>query len=203
MKITFLAICLAFSLNTKSQSFELEQLSLDLQKLSGLKDILSQLYKGYEILNEGYQAIKDISEGNFNLHKAFLDGLLAVSPAVKNYQRVAGIITNETNLISEWKGSFSRFKQDKHFTPDELTYIGKVYAKLIDESAAALSGLTDILTAGNLRMSDDERLSAIDLIWEESSTRLDFLRNFNAKTTELAIQRAAAEGDLNTIKLLN
>src|SRR6516225_1969659 len=117
MKITFLAICLAFSLNTKSQSFELEQLSLDLQKLSGLKDILSQLYKGYEILNEGYQAIKDISEGNFNLHKAFLDGLLAVSPAVKNYQRVAGIITNETNLISEWKGSFSRFKQDKHFTP--------------------------------------------------------------------------------------
>ena len=32
-------------------------------------------------------------QGNFNLHKAFLDGLMMVSPAVKKYKRVADIIT--------------------------------------------------------------------------------------------------------------
>src|SRR4051812_4125515 len=81
------------STQSKAQEQEIQQLLLDVEKLAQLKNILTDLKKGYEILSGGYQTIKNISEGNFNLHQTFLDGLLQVSPVVRNYKRVADIIS--------------------------------------------------------------------------------------------------------------
>ena len=53
----------------------IEQLVLDFQKLQDLKAILQNMYTSYKILDQGYTRIKDIAQGQFNLHKAFLDGL--------------------------------------------------------------------------------------------------------------------------------
>ena len=63
--------------NARSQTIGqlLEQLSLDVQKLSELKTILNDLYTDYAIVNKGYTDIRNIAEGNFKLHQLFLDGL--------------------------------------------------------------------------------------------------------------------------------
>jgi hypothetical protein len=53
----------------------LEQLSLDVQKLSELKTILQDMYTDYAIVNKGYTDIRNIAKGNFKLHQLFLDGL--------------------------------------------------------------------------------------------------------------------------------
>src|SRR6476469_8862573 len=91
------------SLPVKAQTAEIQQLLLDMQKLSALKGILNDMYKGYEIVSNGYDAIKNISEGNFNLHEAFLDGLLVVSPTVQNYKRIADIINDQLMILKEYK----------------------------------------------------------------------------------------------------
>ena len=73
------AIIFAFvSLNkvSYSQSAEAQQLLLNVEKLAQMKKILQQLYDGYKILHGGYTAIKNISEGNFSIHKVFLDPLI-------------------------------------------------------------------------------------------------------------------------------
>src|ERR1700676_3213647 len=134
-------VCLALFLGlefmpvkSEAQAYELARLILDIEKLLQLKNILSDLYKGYEILSTGYNTIKNISEGNFNLHKAFLDGLLAVSPTVQKYERVVDIIEDQGRIVSEYKSAYNLFKQDKHFTPDELVYISTVYNNLIRKS---------------------------------------------------------------------
>ena len=54
-----------------AQSAEIQQLILDWQKLTELRKILNNMYKGYEIVSKGYSAGKDISEGNFSLHETF------------------------------------------------------------------------------------------------------------------------------------
>src|SRR5271154_4328277 len=126
MKKIFVIIFLLFAIKGNAQSYELERLILDIQKLAQMKNILTDLYKGYEILNTGYNTIKSISEGNFNLHKAFLDGLLAVSPAVRNYQHAIDIIDYESRIVTEYKSALNTFKQDKHFNPDEITYMMNV-----------------------------------------------------------------------------
>jgi len=202
MKKLFLAIFIFVSANVKAQSYELERLILDIQKLAQMKNILSDLYKGYEILNTGYNTIKSISQGNFNLHKAFLDGLLAVSPAVKNYQKALDIIDYEGRIVTEYKSALSRFRQDKHFNPDEITYMINVYNNLISGTLTNLSNLLNVLTANKLRMSDNERMHAIDGIYDDTKDKYLFLRQFNNSTTILAVQRAAEYNDAGTIKNL-
>ena len=176
--------CQAFS-----QSNEAQQLLLDVQKLAQLKQILNDMYKGYEVVSKGYNTIKDISEGNFNLHKAFLDGLMMVSPAVKKYKRVIDVITLQGSLVKEYKNAFARFKSSNLFNMNEIDYMGKVYGNLFDKSVQSLDELLMVMTDNKLRMSDDERFAAIDRIWKDMEDKLSFLRNFNRGTTVLAMQR--------------
>ncbi|HSZ33026.1 MAG TPA: hypothetical protein VK772_06930 [Puia sp.] len=185
---------------SKAQAYELERLVLDIEKLLQLKNILSDLYKGYEILTTGYNAIKSISEGNFSLHKAFLDGLLAVSPAVQKYERVIDIINDQASIVSEYKTAYNIFKQDKHFTPDKLIYLSNVYNNLIAGSEKNLTNLLNIMTAGTLRMSDAERLHAIDGIYSDTHEQLSFLRAFNSKTAGLSADLSKQEADLNSVR---
>lgn len=184
----------------KAQSFEAQQLLLDFEKLIQLKGILTNMYKAYEIVSEGYENIKNISEGNFNLHNLFLNSLLQVSPFVQKYERIAEIISDQLQLVGEYKTAFSQFKQDKNFSPDEILYIEKVYSNLFDESVKDLDALFTVITAGELRMSDDERLSAIDEVYESIEDKLTFLRYFNNNTKILALQRARDANDVSTIR---
>jgi len=179
---------------------DLEQLQLDYQKLAGLKSILKQMYQGYELVNKGYNAVKDVSKGNFTLHEAFLDGLMVVSPTVRKYPRVMDIITDQAELVSEYRSAYNSFKQDPHFNPDEVSYMIDVYNHLISGSLQNLSTLTTIMSDNQLRMSDNERLQAIDRVYTAGHDQLTFLRQFNNNTQTVAIERAQQTNDQQTLK---
>jgi DNA repair ATPase RecN len=201
MTIVFFIICgLVPAQRVSAQAAEIEQLALDIEKLAQFKQILSDMKKGYQILEGGYNTIRDISQGNFNLHKAFLDGLLQVSPAVRNYKRIADIISYQVVLVREYHSAYDRFRQDGNFNQQELTYVGHVYNNLLKQSLRNLDELTGVITAGKMRMSDDERLQAIDHIYADMQDKLLFLREFNNNTTALAIQRAKEKNDTQTIR---
>jgi DNA repair ATPase RecN len=188
--VSFLVFLLPIrSLPVSAQSFEVEQLLLNVEKLAQLKQILQDMYKGYEVLHNGYTTIKDISEGNFSLHKVFLDGLFEVSPTVQKYKRVADIINYQLQIVKEYKAAYNRFKQDNNFTVQEIEYMGKVYNNLFKESLKKLDELITVITAGQLRMSDDERIAAIDRIFSEVEDQVNFLRYFNSKAAVLSAQR--------------
>jgi DNA repair ATPase RecN len=193
---TLLFLVSVGQMKVSAQEAEIEQLLLNVEKLAQLKQILSDLKKGYEIVSTGYNTIKNISEGNFNLHKNFLDRLLDVSPEVKNYRRVADIINYQLLIVKEYRNAFRRFRQDGNFSPEEIKYLGSVYANLFNQSLKNLSDLIAIITAGDLRMSDDERMKAIDEVFASVQDKLLFLRHFNNNTTILAIQRAKEKNDV-------
>ena len=184
----------------KAQSAELEQLLLDIQKLSQFKSILSDMYKGYEIVSNGYETIKNISQGNFSLHQAFLDGLLLVSPAVANYKRIPDIINDQLLIVSEYKNAIAMYKQDKHFLPDEIIYLGGVYNNLFNQSMNTLNELIMVITPNKTRMSDAERISSIDRLYTDMDDKLTFLRYFDNHTTLLAVQRAKEQNDVSTMQ---
>ena len=197
-------VLFSFPMSNKAlaQKEEIAQLLLNVEKLAQFKQILSDMKKGYKILNGGYNTIKDLSEGNFSLHKTFLDALMEVSPTVKNYKRVADIINYQVILVKEYKSAFSRFKRDNNFNQQELAYLGRVYENLFKQSLNNLDDLVTIITANKLRMSDDERLEAIDKIFADMQDKLLFLRHFNNNTNVLAVQRAKERNDANTMRLI-
>ena len=197
-KKSILLLILVFFMIGKNtaQSAEVQQLLLNIEKLSQLKKILDNMYQGYRIVSKGYGIIKDISEGSFNLHQVFLDGLLQVSPAVKKYERIPEIIRNQTMLVKEYKWAFKNFNRSALFNSGEIKYLKIVYTNLLGKSLQNLSDLAMVLTTGNLRMSEDERLKAIDKIGEEMSDKLNFLRIFNKENNMLAVQRGREKTDV-------
>jgi hypothetical protein len=197
MKKMLLILLTVVSLNCYSQSQEAQQLLLDWEKLTQFKKILQDMYNGYKIVSKGYTTIRDISSGNFNLHKAFLDGLMDVSPAVKKYKRIADIINYQLQIVKQYKAAFDQFKADKNFTVDEITYMGKVYGNLFDESIKNLDELVMVITADKLRMSDDERMQAIDKIYASVEDQFSFLKDFNSSTLYLSMQRQNEQTEID------
>lgn len=198
--VIIMLLSFGFTKTSSAQSQELQQLILNIEKLSQFKSILDDMKKGYDILLYGYNAVKDISEGNYSLHKLFLDGLLEVSPTVRQYKRVGEIISYQIALLKEYKGAAKQFRLSSLFDDRELGHITNVYDQLVKESLDCLEDLASVLTARKLRMSDQERLEEIDYIYQSMQDKILFLRSFNNSTAILAWQRLKDKNETQSLK---
>jgi hypothetical protein len=185
-----------------AQSFELQQLILDVQKLTQMKQILTDMKTGYDIVSKGYSTVRDIAQGNFNLHEVFLDGLWLVSPTVRQYWKIPVIIDYQVSIVKEYQSAFSRFQKSSSFNPDEILYMGAVYNKLLDQSLKNIGDLTTVITANQLRMSDAERLHAIDHIYSDMQDKMLFVRSFTNNTSLLDLQRTKEQNDTRMMQQL-
>ena len=125
-----------------------------------------------------------------------------VSPAVAKYGKVAEIILEQGYIVTEYEQYYKQFTASGHFSSVELAYMLNVYTSLLQESLQNLSQLADILAGGKLRMSDDERLHAIDGIYTDTNDKLTFLRDFDQQAAILDLQRQHDLNDLNTLQKL-
>ncbi|KFF16583.1 hypothetical protein [Flavobacterium hydatis] len=193
-------IVLLFPSRLTAQKQEIQQLILNIEKLTQFKQILKDMKKGYEMLSGGYNTVKDLSKGNFSLHETFLDALMQVSPTVRNYRRIGDIINYQVQLVKEYKSAFARFRDSKNFNVDEIAYLERVYNNLFKQSVRNLDELTSVVTANKMRMSDEERLASIDKIYVDMQDKLLFIRSFNGNISMLALQRTKECNDVNTIR---
>src|SRR5688572_8025424 len=207
MKTVIIALLLVLGLakpaEVRAQSEEAQQLLLNWEKLAQLKSILKNMYEGYKVVSKGYTTIKDISQGNYTLHQAFFDRLLEVSPAVRKYKRIADIISYQKKIMEEHRKAFNYFKGTGSFTLEEISYMEKVYSNLFQQSLKSLDELLMVITASRLRMSDDERLDAIDRIFADMRDKLTFLRSFNNSTKLLAVQRVKEQSEIELSKKMS
>lgn len=185
-----------------AQSAEAQQLLLNVEKLSQLKNILRDMKKGYTIVSTGYTTVKNISQGNFSLHEVFIDGLSMVSPEVKRYKRIAEIISVQQSLSSAYRSAFRRFSVSGLFSPGELEYFSRVYAQLFSSSLQNLDELLMVITSSQLRMNDEQRLRAIDRIHENVRDKVLFLQDFNEQANLLSILRTREQSSIERLKSL-
>lgn len=185
-----------------STAQDIQQLVYDIEKLTQFKAILSDMQTGYTILTQGYDEVKSISEGNFNLHSAFLNSLMAVSPTVRQYGRIADIISKQASIVSEYKAAYRQASQSGHFSATELVYLNGVFSHLLSQSVDNLTNLANVITAGTLRMSDAERLQTIDHIYGDTQNKLVFLRHFDSELSILQLQRQKEENEVSTLQKL-
>ncbi len=188
--------------NGAAQTKEAQQLALNIQKLNQMRTMLNQLRNGYQIVSQGYNRIKNISKDDFTLHSNHLNSLLNVSPTVRNYSRVATTIQYQYRLVNECRNSYARFSSKGNFNPNELAYMANVHKRLLDQSFQNLQELTTVLSSGKTRMTDDERLQAIDRIFLEMENKLSFLRSFNSSAATLGKMRRSDKADAQSVEKL-
>ncbi|MFX1707248.1 TerB family tellurite resistance protein [Chitinophaga sp. CC14] len=203
--LLILLVCLAVSqlpFRANAQANEAAQLALNIEKLAQLKSILTTLKKGFTIVSSGYGTVKSLTQGNFSLHKAFLDGLMQVSPAVKKYRKVVGIIDYQIRLFKECKIAVRRISAPDLFQASEISYMVGVYEKVGAGSLKNLDELLNVVTAGSLRMSDDERLSTIDKIYADMEDKLTFVREFGSTCSLMALGRSKAKNQVRGMETM-
>ena len=105
--------------------------------------------------------------------------------------------------MEEQGAAFSRFQNSGNFNEEELSYLGRVYDNLINQSLRNLDELMVVITAGQVRMSDNERIEAIDRIYTDLQEKLLFLRDFNNNTTVLSVQRSKEHHDVERMQELH
>jgi len=185
-----------------AQTQDMQQLILDLEKLTQFKAILSDMKTGYTLLTQGYNQVKDISEGNFNLHSAFLNSLMTISPTVRKYGRITDIIQDQASIVSEYKATLSAANANGHFSAGEMVYMNSVFNQLLNQSVNNLTTLANVITDNKLRMSDAERLKAIDELYSDTQNKLVFLRSFDNQVAMLALQRQKEQNDVSSLQKL-
>ena len=136
------------------------------------------------------------------LYADYYEELWKVKSAIAYYQKVEDIIEKQVQLVNEYKQAYALFKQDKHFTIDDIDYMGKIYLGIMDESLKNLDQLYLVINSFATQMSDAKRLELINNAGNNIEQNLTDLRRFNNQNVRLSLQRAKDQLEIDAVKAL-
>ncbi len=136
------------------------------------------------------------------LYKDYYEELQKVKSVISYYKRIKDVTEKQIHLTEEYKRAYGLFKQDKHFTADELSYMGKVYSGILDESLKNIDQLFLVINSFTTQMSDAKRLEIINVAAEHMDVNYNDLKAFNQQSILLSLQRAKAQNDVDVVKKL-
>lgn len=166
-----------------------------LQQIVALKVYAGYLKKGYQVVDGGLSTIRDITNGEFKLHDAFINSLKRVSPIIKNDVRIAEIISLQISILK----AFGNLKGYDFLSAENLAYVGLVADAVSRECFGDLEELLLIITSDRLEMKVDERLARLDKVYGSMLDKSAFTQDFFSNAALLIHQRQADQKDLNDI----
>jgi hypothetical protein len=146
--------------------------------------------------------ISDWVDKQKTLYADYFDELSQVKTVIAEYHRVKSIVEMQARLVQEYQRAFMLFKNDKHFTADEIAYMEKVYAGILQESIANMSRMQLVVKALTTKMTDAQRLMIIDEAGEQVRRNYSDLQAFNNQNKLLSLQRAKTEAEVNQVKAM-
>jgi hypothetical protein len=174
-----------------------------LQQIAALHVYSGYLSKGYSIAKDGLNTIKSIKNGDLLQHTNYFTSLVTVNPQIKRYKKVADIIALQISIAKQSANAIKSFRNNHHFTPTEFNYLQGVFNTLLSACVKNLDELLNLITNGNLKMKDDERIQAIDKLYVDMQDKQQFARAFSNNAVGFSIQRSNEENDIIISKKLN
>ena len=174
-----------------------------LQQIAALQVYLNYAKKGYNVVNKGITTVRNIKKGDFNLHSDFFNSLRNINPQISKYAKVADIIAYQVKVVKKFKLAMVQIRETKQFTEIELDYCNQVFGNLLDECVKTVDELIAVITAGELEMTDDERLKRIDMIYSDMQDKYSFSCSFCEEMVLLAVQRMGEQIEVNRSKIIN
>lgn len=167
-----------------------------LEQIAALEMYTSYLKKGYQIVGSGLQTIKDLSNGEFNLHDTFISSLKTVRPAVRNNLKIAEIIEMQVRIGK----AFNSIKSNPNLSVSYQFYIQKVRENLWEESLKDLEELLLVITSGKLEMGDQERIKRLDNIYLSLREKTAFTQNFTTEVNLFISQKELEKKSIEQLK---
>jgi predicted transcriptional regulator YheO len=146
--------------------------------------------------------ISDWSKKQKELYSKYFDELWKVKNTISSYQAVRDIIKKQIQLVQEYSKAFNLAKQDKNFTPQEITYMQQVYTGILDESLKNIDQVQLVINAFVTQMSDARRLDIIHTAGYNIEQNIADLRQFNQQNIKISLQRSKERNDIDVVKKL-
>jgi hypothetical protein len=144
--------------------------------------------------------IADWTDKQKNLYSEYYQELWKIKSAITYYKRIKDLTTKQVAIVDEYKWAWNLFKQDKHFTADELDYMEKVYSGILEESIKNLDQILLVLASFKTQMSDAERLEIINKAADQMDGNYTTLKKFNYQNISTSIQRAVSLDETAKLK---
>ncbi len=186
----------------QAQLSALEQLELDISKLSALKGTLGDMVSNYQVLVQEYGQLKNAAQGNFLLHLSYLNSLLAVSEPVQSDSRIGDIGTAQQQILVCYQAAYAAFSASPYLSPTDKASLNALYEVFLTQSAEDLDELNLVLTDGALSMTDDERLSVINRLDQRMAERLATIRALNRKVGQILSAKGQHASDISNLRKL-
>lgn len=136
------------------------------------------------------------------LYASYFEELSKVKPFIGEYHRTKEIILMQERLIREYRQAFALFKNDKHFTTDEIRYMQEVYAGILGQSVRNMGQLQLVIESVMTQMGDADRLERINAAGRQVEQNYDAVREFNNQNKLLSLQRARDRDEANQVKAM-
>jgi hypothetical protein len=135
-------------------------------------------------------------------YEKYYQELWEVKSVIAYYKRVRELVEKQSDLISEYKWAWGLFQKDQHFTPEELDYMGKVYAGILEQTVKNLDQVFLVVNSFKTQMSDADRLDLIFRAVEQIESNRRALKQFNMECIGKSISRSKSLEETATLKEL-
>jgi hypothetical protein len=146
--------------------------------------------------------ISDWVQKQKDLYGNYFNELWQVKDAIEYYHRLEEITQTQIRIVSEYESAYSLFKQDDHFSPDEIDYMGKVYTCIINQSLKNLDQLFLVINSFTTQMADEKRMEIINNAGSAMDENYNDIKAFNSQNMMLSLQRSKGLNEINTVKQL-
>lgn len=172
------------------------------QQIAALQIYFDYAKKGYEIGTDGLRTINDIKNGDFKLHETFFGSLNKVNPKISKAVKVVTILKIQIDIIKTIKQCLINIKDLSEVNIEELNYCRDVFEDLLDDCLQTIDWLIIIL-APTIQMTDDERITRLDGIYNDLRDKQGFSLSFWNSVRLLSIQRLIGKSEVDGSKHLN
>jgi hypothetical protein len=144
--------------------------------------------------------ISEWAEKQRVLYADYFDELWKVKNVISYYHRIKDITRTQLNLVEEYKRSYGLFKQDKHFSPEEISYMGNVYEGILNESVKNLDKLFVVINSFSTHMTDASRLKIIEGVANGIEENYRDLKTFDTENVLISLHRSKTESEADNMK---
>lgn len=146
--------------------------------------------------------IAEWSEKQKQLYSNYYNELWQIKSVITYYKRLKDLTEKQIAIVDEYHWAWALFTKDKHFTPEELSYMETVYSGILQSSIKNLDQILLVVNSFETQMPDAKRLEIINAAANQMDINYSDLKRFNTQNSMLSIQRAKSVNEVVTLKEL-
>ncbi|OLY94221.1 hypothetical protein SAMN05444008_105209 [Cnuella takakiae] len=135
-----------------------------------------------------------------DLYQDYYEQLWRVKAAVSFYAQVRELAQRQMQIVQAYKTAWSRVRKDKHFTTQELVYIGNTYTGILKQSLHNIEQVHKLIQSFALVMTDGQRMELVGKVADDINRNYADLKAFNARNIQVSIGRAKDEQDIAVVR---